>query len=408
MDFKRILLFIGFTLAVGGMGFALYFFFFRTAPTETVPTPPGQELPGGGDGLPSAGEGPGTGVTPTPTQPPVIEQPGGAAQFADGGLTQVRTVATSSTTGASVGTDGSLSFYNRGDGRFYRMSPDGSMMQLSPQQFTNVSDATFSPLGTDAILEYPDGSNIYYDFRTNRQVTLPKHWEDFAFSADGDKIAAKSIGLDETNRFLVVSAPDGSGARAVQELGNNADKVTVAYSPTGQSIAISETGRALGPTSREVFFIGQNSENLRSMTIEGVDFRPSWSPDGRQLMYSTASANNEYKPTLWIVDAYGDDIGRNRKTLNVSTWADKCTFADAATLYCGVPRSLPRAAGLQPSLFEDIPDDIFRIDLATGLQTRVAVPEGSRTVGSIMVTPDQSSLYFTDKTTGILNEIQLR
>lgn len=405
MDFRRILLFIGFFLAIGGIGFALYFFFFRAAPSEVVPTP-GEVTDGvGGEGLPTAGEGTGGGVVPTPTQPPVIS---GAAPIANGGITQVTAVAPSPTAGASISKDGSLSYYDRSDGRFYRMGNDGTLTQLSSKQFSNVSNATFSPVGTNAILEYPDGSNVYYDFLTNRQVTLPKHWEEFAFSSAGDKIAAKSIGVDESNRFLVVASPDGSGAKAVQELGDNADKVTVAFSPTGQSIAISDTGVAAGPTSRTVYFIGQNSENLRSMTVEGLDFVPQWAPDGKQLLYSTASAGNEYKPTLWIVDGYGDDIGRNRKSLSVSTWADKCTFADTSTVYCAVPRTLPRGAGLQPTLFDEVPDDIFRIDIATGLQTRIAIPEGDHTVDQIMLTPDKQSLYFTDKTTGILNQIQLK
>lgn len=406
MDFKRILLFIGFLLAIGGIGFALYFFFFRVAPPEVVPPPTVEDGTGGqGSGLPTAGEGGGGGVTPTPTQPPVIT---GAAVIADGGITQVTAVTPAPTAGASINKDGTLSYYNRGDGRFYRIGNDGTPTQLSGKQFANVSNATFSPVGTNAILEFPDGSNVSYDFVTNRQVTLPKHWEEFAFSAAGDKIAAKSIGIDESNRFLVIASPDGSGAKAVQELGDNANKVTVAFSPTGQSIAISDTGVANGPTSRTVYFIGQNSENLRSMTIEGLNFEPQWAPDGKQLLYSTASSGNEYKPTLWIVDGYGDDIGRNRKSLSVSTWADKCTFADAGTLYCAVPRTLPRGAGLQPTLFEDVPDDIFRIDVATGLQTRVAIPEGDHTVDRIMLTPDKKSLYFTDTTTGILNQINLR
>jgi hypothetical protein len=406
MDFKRILLFIGFFLAIGGIAFALYFFFFRAAPAPVV-TPPGGVTTGGtGGGLPTAGEGTGGGVTPTPTQPPVIGT--GAATIADGGITQVTAVTPAPTAGASVSKDGSLSYYNRNDGRFYRIGSDGTPTQLSDKQFANVSNAVFSPTGTNAILEYPDGSNVSYDFATNRQVTLPKHWEEFDFSASGDQIVAKSIGVDESNRFLVVANPDGSGARAVQELGDKADKVTVAYSPSGQSIAISETGRASGPTTHEVYFVGKNSENLRSMTIEGLNFVPEWSPSGKQLLYSTASAGNEYKPTLWIVDAYGDDIGRNRKSLSVSTWADKCTFADADALYCAVPRTLPRGAGLEPTLFDQVPDDIFRIDIATGLQTRVAIPEGDHTVDEIMLTPDKNNLYFTDKTTGVLNQIKLK
>lgn len=405
MDLRRILLIIGFVLVVVGIGFGLYFTFFRATPGPSVEEP-GTVTEGPRGGLEPADVGAPTGTPVSPTQPPVIRP--GVAEVADGGLTQVRAVAPTTTIGASLSSSGALSYYDRSSGRFYRLLPDGTPSELSSRQFTNVSAVTFAPSGTSAILEYPDGANIYYDFASGRQATLPSHWEEFEFSDDGSDIAAKSIGTDESNRFLVVSNPDGSGARAVQELGANADKVTVAFSPTGQSVALAETGKMLGPTTREVHFVGQNHENLRSMTVEGLNFVPQWAPDGKQLLYSTSSAGNDYKPTLWIVDAYGDDIGRNRRSLAVSTWADKCTFADTATLYCAVPTDLQRGAGLQPSLSDTVPDEIYRIDLDSGLQTRIAIPEGQHTVDTLMLTPDGSKLYFTDKGTGLLNEIRLR
>ena len=125
-------------------------------------------------------------------------------------------------------------------------------------------------------------------------------------------------------------------------------------------------------------------------------------------MYSTAASISDYKPSLWIVDAAGDDIGLNRRRLNVDTWSHKCTFADTQTLYCAVPRELPTGAGLQPAVAADIPDDIYKIDMRTGLQTRVAIPEGDHTVDSIMLTPDNSYLFFTDQDDGTLNKIQLK
>ncbi len=69
---------------------------------------------------------------------------------------------------------------------------------------------------------------------------------------------------------------------------------------------------------------------------------------------------------------------------------------------------MPEGAGLQPSVADDTPDTIYRIDINTGLQTKIAVPEGGHTVGSVMVSPDRSTLYFTDKASGILNMIKLK
>jgi Tol biopolymer transport system component len=172
-------------------------------------------------------------------------------------------------------------------------------------------------------------------------------------------------------------------------------------------VALSETGDSFGVGSHEVFLIGQNQENFRSMKVEGLDFRPQWSPTGDQLLYSVAGSENDWKPSLWVVDASGDSIGANRRNLNIETWADKCTYADTSTLYCGIPDELERGYGLQPGLADSTPDTIYRIDLTTGLRTRVAIPEGSHTVESIMLSPDEKWLYFTDKVTGYLNKIQL-
>ncbi len=399
--FKRLLLALGFLAVAAGIAFAIYWLFFRAA-APTVPTANvNANVPGGG--LPTAINAPPTGAQPTPTT-----LPPGVTAIAQGGVTLVTPIVPATTIGASVSATGALDYYNRNDGKFYRMNANGTVSPLSDKTFYNVSNATFASSGNKAIIEYPDGSKIYFDFSTGQQVTLPKHWEDFSFNPTGTQIVAKSIAVDSNNRFLVVSNPDGSAARAVQELGDNADKVITAWSPNNQVIATAATGRTFGADSQEIYLLGQHGENFKSLTVEGLDFRPLWTPSGQQLLYSAAGSGTDWKPSLWVVDGQGDNIGRNRKNLNVNTWADKCTFATDTTLYCAVPQSLPRGAGLQPDVANDTPDNIFRIDLTTGLQTQVAIPEGSHTIGKIMLTPDRTALYFVDQTNGTINKIQLQ
>ncbi|OIO51669.1 MAG: hypothetical protein AUJ19_03820 [Parcubacteria group bacterium CG1_02_58_44] len=402
---KKIGLVLLFLAVTVGIGFALYRIVF--GPLSPAEIPPGGEdlvnvAPGG---LPSAQPGTPTG-TPTGTETGLPNAQ--VSPVASGGLTKVTTIAPVPTSGAMLTSLGDLNYYNRNDGKFYRVLSDGTIQQLSGKTFFNVEQASFSPKGDTAIIEYPDGSNIFYDFNSDKQVTLPKHWQDFDFSPQGSSIVAKSIGLDPANRFLIISSPDGSNARPIQELGNNADKVQVAWSPNNQIVATATTGDKRGVDGQEVFFLGQNHENFRSIMVDGLDFRPSWAPDGERLLYSVAGSLSDYKPQLWIVDASGDDIGLNRRMLNVNTWSDKCTFAGTNMLYCAVPRDLPRGAGLQPTVADSTPDDIIGIDLTTGLQTQVAIPEGNHTVGSIMVTADHSKLLFTDRGSGMLNELRLR
>jgi len=346
---------------------------------------------------------------PAPVTPPAaeLELPPGIDRVAQGGVTLTKPVVTTPTVGAALSAAGQINFYDRLDGKFYRMLPDGTVTALSGKEFHNVSSVAFNPQGDQAILEYPDGSNIYYDFTSGKQVTLPRHWESFDWNAGGDKIIAKSLGIDRDSRFLVIANPDGSNARAIQELGDNADKVIVDWSPNNQIVAWSQTGISSGTETKQIFAIGQNRENFKALYVEGLGFRPQWSPSGRQLLYSTASSLSDYKPMLWVCDASGDDIGNNRRSLPIYTWADKCVFASENEIYCAVPDELVTGAGLQPSLSDYTPDTIYRIDLTTGLQETVAIPEGRHTVGRLMLSPDGRRLYFTDKASGVINRIDL-
>lgn len=401
MNFKKVLAIIAFIILTLGIGYAIFSLFFR-GESELIEVVNVNEPDGGGGLTPSQ---PGVPVTPSVNGP--VGLPPGVSPVADGGVTVVTPVAPVPTIGASISGNGQLNYYNRNDGKFYRINNDGTTSSLSNKTFFNVSNAKFDPAGNKAIIEYPDGANVMFDFATNQQVTLPKHWEGFDFDPTGNQIVAKSVGLDPDARFLVVSNPDGSGARAVQELGENQDKVQVNWSPNNEVIATATTGRKFGVDRQEVYLLGQYGENFRSMIVEGLDFRPKWAPGGQQLIYSVAGSISDWKPQIWVVDGQGDNIGRNRRSIAINTWADKCTFSDQDTMYCAVPNELPRGAGLQPAIADGTPDTIYKINLNTGLQTRVAVPEGQHTVGEIMLTPDKKTLYFTDKGTGVLNKIML-
>ncbi|MBU0625293.1 hypothetical protein KKF05_03050, partial [Patescibacteria group bacterium] len=296
--FKRlglILLFIAVTI---GIGYTLYRVIF--GPAAPPVTPPGEivNVPPGGLQPAAPGTAPGVTVPGEEALPPTAPA---VSPIANGGVTQVKPLTRVQTKNATLSAAGQLNYYNRADGKFYRIMEDGTIKSLSESVFHNVDEATFAPNGNQAILEYPDGSNIFYDFTNNQQVTLPRHWEDFDFSPQGNNIVAKSIGLDPENRFIVISNPDGSSARPIQELGNNANEVMVDWSPNNQIVATATTGRKMGLDRHEVYFIGQYHENFRSLIVEGLNFQPQWSPGGEQLLYSSASALSDWKPRLWIV-----------------------------------------------------------------------------------------------------------
>jgi len=407
MDKKRILYIILFLLVTIGFAFAIYYVFFApkkqaTQQTGQTQTTTGQ-FPTSGEGQPTQTTGQGTTSLPGSG---TVTSPLGDTTGQQETTPIVNKVI--DTPLSNVNTDGgqSAKYYNTIDGKFYRLRTDGNVEPLSDNTFFNVSDVTWSPAREEAIIEYPDGANIYYNFDTNTQVTLPSHWQDFSFDKTGNEIAAKSIGFSEENRWLVVSDPQGNTITPVEPLGQNADKVIVDWSPKGDVIAISRTGEAISADRQEVLLVGQHGENFKSLIVEGRGLETKWSPTGDTLLHSVYSARNGYVPELWIVGASGDSIGAGRKLLGVNTWADKCTFADSRYIYCGVPTSIESGSGFVPALADNTPDNIVRIDTQTGLKQPIE-SDGTHTIDNLFVSEDGSTLYFTDKNQSGLFSISL-
>ena len=405
--FKRISLII-ILLAVSGLiAYGLYFIFTSTGKIGQPTPPTGEVLPPGQ--LPPSGTAPATttGVTRGPGGEllPVsgIIEPTAPGFYKPALVTQVMS---ETATYPSLNSGGDFRYYNANDGKFYRVMPNGQISNLSNQVFFNAQKVTWAKNTNQAVIEYPDNSKIIYNFDTNKQVTLPKHWQDFSFSTDGSQIAAKSIGLDPSNRWLVTVGNDGAGAKLIEPLGENADKVTVNWSPNQQVVAFSQTGAPQGGERREILFVGLNGENFKSTVVEGSGFQPQWSTTGNKLLYSVYSSRSDFKPELWIVDSYGDSIGDNRKLLSLNTWADKCTFSNDDTMFCAVPKDLPTGAGMSRDIAAYNYDDLYKIDLKTGLKTPIPLNDNYN-VTNISYDAGSNKVMFTDLNKAGVFESQL-
>ncbi|MFC1678418.1 hypothetical protein ACFLZ9_01630, partial [Patescibacteria group bacterium] len=398
-----------FVLIVIVMGYFIYALFFRT-PTPPVTTPGATTTPGAG-GLPTAQPGTGQIVEPTgPTQLPGttedLPRPS-ASETAVGGLTKAVELNKTPSLGSTLDSNGrDLQYYNQSDGKFYRIDKNGQISAMSDKVFHSVEKVTWSRNKNKAILEYPDGANILYDFDANRQITLPQHWEDFNFAPNSDQIVMKSIGLDPANRWLAVTNDDGSRVQIIEDIGNNADAVIPSWSPNNQSVAMYTEG--IDFDRQEVFFLGLNDENFKSTVVVGRNFQPLWEPTGKKLVYSVYSSDNDYKPKLWVVNAEGESIGSGRMSLNIETWADKCTFAGSNDLYCAVPENLPDGAGLFPDLAKTTTDHLYKINPTTGLKKKIAIPDGNYNMSNLIVSDDGTQLYFTDDSTKRIYRIRLK
>ncbi|MFA6514565.1 MAG: hypothetical protein WCT50_04755 [Patescibacteria group bacterium] len=413
--YKKLFLVVLFLSVVIFLGYLLWRVFFQ----EQAITPGGEMISTStSGGLPVIGPGGEIGGEITgPGNLPNGETPGGTsvgspdpesfapAEVANGGLTRVSSLTNTPVLNPTLSADGNVQYYNQDDGLFYKIDENGNLIKLSDKIFYQVDKIVWAPDKDRAIIEYPDGNKIMYNFATEKQVTIPAYWKDFSFADNSEQIVAKSISLDPKNNYLITSNSDGSKATALEPIGTNAATVYPSWSPNNQIVAMYTKG--VDFDRQEIFFVGLNGENFKSTVVEGRGLQTQWSTAGDKLLYSVYHTRDDLKPRLWIVDASGDNIGAERHSFNLQTWANKCTFASNTEVYCAVPENLEAGAGMFPELADKTKDILYKIDLSTGTQKLIAIPDGAYNISQIMVPDKQDYLYFTDKSTEMIYKVKM-
>ncbi|MCX6784527.1 MAG: hypothetical protein NTV81_01140 [Candidatus Komeilibacteria bacterium] len=413
---RRILLIIGLIVVVVGVTALIYFFFFKSETPALTPVGPGVSITPGG--LPQIG-----GATGEPTSQTeagrlqgVVRQPAAGtkpAAIANGALTDIQAVTNNSVVEPQLNSAGQLVYYDKGSNYFYRLTAKGAE-RLSDQAFYGATKITWSSSGDKAVIYYPDDSKIIYDFNKQQQYSVPKVFSEIQFAKDGDHLAAKQITKDPNQNWLVVFSPDGKIMKGVERLGEYGSRVTVNWSADNQVVAFLQEGR--GASGAEIFPVGQNKENFASFMVPGFGFESLWAPSGNTFLFSSSLAENGFRPNLYIGRGLADNPGSSQTDLGLQTTPDKCTFnAVGDVAYCAVPENLPAVSGPFPQLAKGLQHDFYRIDLNSGQIRLLGQPfftiEGtpqSVDVGRVLISPDESELYFTNQSTGRIYKMRLR
>lgn len=332
---------------------------------------------------------------------------------ANGGPTIVNPLITTPTKFTTLSGNGvDLIFYDPVTGKFYQVDRNGTERRvLSDQEFKGLTDVAWSPSRQLAVLTFQDGRSIIYDFLNKRQASsLPSELEDFSFSPDSTRIAAKYIGPVANDNWLAIVSSDGMSATQIESLGDKVNQVQVNWSPNSQIVATYQ--ESIDGDRQSVVPLGAKNENFKAIETNGRGFAGQYDRTGTRLLYSVYSSATSYNPELHIVEANGDSIGRNNIDLSVPTWPDKCAFsASGSEIYCAVPIGLNPGSGLYPELASDLPFEFMKIDVTTGLQQRLAQPTDADgieqySVGSVYMAGTEDVLYFTDAD-GRVNTIKL-
>jgi len=413
IPYKKILIVLGFVAVVVGLGILIYVLFFKPAISPLPKEEPGVITVGQ---LPT-GAPPETILTAEEKQaifqktakkitkiPAELEEKIDA--FAQGGLTKTTTLTYDTTPIFKIANTGNLHTYNADTGNFYKISHDGTKKLLTNKVYKNVQNLNWSPNDQEVILEFPDGSNILFNFQKDLQVTLPKSWTEFDFNSSGSKIVFKDLDENPEYNWLAVANPDGSSQSYIDHIGEKKHLIINKWSPNEQMLGFFKA-EGTGVTT-EIQFIGQGDDKFQALHAKGFGFQPQWSPTGDKILYSAYSSPSNMNAYLYIVDTSPGTIGYNHKKINLKTWADKCTFADNTTVYCGVPQDLPEGAGPVPEIADNIPDYVYKINLNTGQTSFIAELEYNHAMDNLHVSDDGKYLYYTNKQTQSLHYIQLK
>jgi len=419
LNIKKILLIILFLAVCFGLGFGIYFLFFRTTsttPGQEIYNLPSGELPKTGEGFDAevvcvgddCGDLPVSEDLEFLSETDLQKTPD---QIAQGRQTISFPFFENKVLSPTLSADGNgIAFYNSEDNKFYTISEaTGEPVLLSDQEFFNVENIFWSKDKTKAIISYPDASKILYDFAKQKQTTLSKEINEPEFS-NQDQVAYKYLSDDKENNWLAVTDPKGGQTELIESLGANADFVQISWSPNNEVVAL--YSKPIGLDKSEIFFIGLQGENNKSLIVDGSNFKGIWSVTGNKILYQIVNARNNYNPELWIVDARQDILGQHKFNLKLSTWVDKCVFQSETKVFCAVPKELQEGTGLYPELITQTNDLIYEIDLTTGFNKLIADPvlneENNFSISQIYLSKNNKYLFFYDNLTQKIYKIQLK
>jgi Tol biopolymer transport system component len=132
------------------------------------------------------------------------------------------------------------------------------------------------------------------------------------WSADGQRVACESFGVDDPKRNGIYSirTSDGTGLRRITSNPDGQD-TPGDYSPDGQHLVFvrSHPSGEVG-----LFVVSVNGSDLRrlapsDMIVEDGFFAGSWSPHGDEILF-VARTSQARLPTIWVVNADGSGLHR--------------------------------------------------------------------------------------------------
>jgi Tol biopolymer transport system component len=200
----------------------------------------------------------------------------------------------------------------------FTMNPDGSDVVQLTQIGTNGGE-------TCCVSWSPDGKQLVFSAVLSA-ITNPQLWamnidgsdqhlllndpsfadSDPNFSPGGQQIVFTRCGVPNCAIYRVQA--DGTTITAITHFNSNGDIIDLwpAYSPDGKTIAFTSFNRNNGFLCA-IYLVDADGSNFRILTPPRLTaFKPDWSPDGKEIVFST---NSNFSTILdeevWVIDTDG-------------------------------------------------------------------------------------------------------
>jgi dipeptidyl aminopeptidase/acylaminoacyl peptidase len=210
---------------------------------------------------------------------------------------------------------------SEGTGRFglHRLEPIGG--DVTPLGLTGRYPA-WSPDGN--LIAFVDGRSRLVVAQGSGQVVevltngiYPVR--DPAWSPDGSRIVFSQSGRRRFRGDLVLAAADGSSIRRITR--TNHDDVEPSWSPDGSLIVFASDRPVQLRDDYELNVVRPDGSGLRPLTANEFDDRsPSWSPDGARIAFVSGRTALIRNPELWTITPSGATESRVQPASAPESW----------------------------------------------------------------------------------------
>lgn len=280
---------------------------------------------------------------------------------------------------------GTVVYYEKSTGRVLEVGLDGKNENaISNSKLSDLIGTVWSPDRKSVVSLFASKSGPqyrYYNYNDKHTSALTGQVKAVAFSPDSKRIAYFIPG--ETDGGIFLSNPDGSDGKRI--LPTRIPDLDLYWPAPDFLYAISKNTA----TGTQGLYRIDVSGGFRTITEEQKGLEVLFSLEGNSFLIS--SFGPDEKLNLYYQDASSPVQIR----LPLSTFSSKCAWSlNGKAITCGVPAN--SISGLERSSSAAIPDDIFDLDLATGVKRSVysSGRDGNLSVLNPFLSPLESHLIF--------------